>query len=243
MELRCLLLTRDDQIIRVLRRVLEGLDVGLEVCTGADKAAEELERFKYDAVMIDCDDVHNAITVLCSVRLTASNKSSTVFAIVNGITTVSSAMELGANLALEKPITEGKARHAFKAVHGLMLQERRRYYRHAVDLPVTLRFEDKDTGSHREVLATAIDISEGGMAIKVKSTLPSEFRTAQLKFVMPGARDFIELLGAVAWADEQGNAGVRFENVPYTLRERLANFFRDIEKKDKQAPPAKKTIR
>jgi hypothetical protein len=60
---------------------------------------------------------------------------------------------------------------------------------------------------------------------------------------MPGARDFIELLGAVAWADEQGNAGVRFENVPYTLRERLANFFRDIEKKDKQAPPAKKTSR
>ena len=75
MELRCLLLTRDDQIIRVLRRVLDGLDIGLEVCTGADKAAEELERFKYDAVMIDCDDVHNAITVLCSVRLTASRSS------------------------------------------------------------------------------------------------------------------------------------------------------------------------
>lgn len=243
MDLRCFLLTRDDQVIRVLRRVLDGLEVGLEVCTGADKAAEELEQRKYDAIMIDCDDVHNAITVLCSVRLTPSNKSSTVFAIVNGITTVSSAIELGANLALEKPITEGKARHAFKAVHGLMLQERRRYYRHEVDLAVTMRFEDKDKGSRREVLATATDISEGGMAIKVKSTLPREFRTAQLKFVMPGTHDWIELLGAIAWADEQGNAGVRFENVPYTLRERLANFFRDIEKKEKQAPPAKKTSR
>src|SRR5512140_3844878 len=134
MELRCLLLTRDDQVIRVLRRVLNDLDVGLEVCTSADKAAEELERIKYDAIMIDCDDVHNAITVLCSVRLTASNKSSTVFAIVNGITSPTSAIEFGANLALEKPISESKARHTFKAVQGLMLQERRRYYRHAVDL-------------------------------------------------------------------------------------------------------------
>jgi ActR/RegA family two-component response regulator len=240
MGLRCLLLTRDDQVIRVLRRVLDDLEINLDVCTGADKAAEEMEQRKFDAVMIDCDDVHNAITVLCSVRLTPSNKSSTVFAIVNGITTVSNAIELGANLALEKPITEGKARHAFRAVHGLMLQERRRYYRHTVDMAVTMRFEDKDKGTHREVLANAIDLSEGGMAIKVKSTLPSEFRVAQLKFTLPGTGDWIELPGVIAWADEQGSAGVRFENVPYTLRERLASFFRNLESKEKQAPPAKK---
>jgi len=243
MQLQCLLLTRDDHVIRVLRRVLEDLEVSLDVCTGADKAAEELEKRKFDAVMIDCDDVHNAITVLCSVRLTPSNKSSTVFAIVNGITTVSSAIELGANLALEKPITESKARHSFKAVHGLMLQERRRYYRHEVDMAVNLRFEDKDKGSHREVLATAVNLSGGGMALKVKSTLPSEFRTTQLKFIMPGSHDWVELLATVAWADEQGNAGVRFENVPYTLRDRFEKYFRGVETKDKQAPPAKKTRR
>src|SRR5512133_3115451 len=219
MELRCLLLTRDDDVIRVLRRVLDDLEVGVDVFTGADKAAEELERRKYDAVLIDCDDVHNAITVLCSVRLTPSNKSSTVFAIVNGITTVSSAIELGANLALEKPSSETKAKHAFKALHGLMLQERRRYYRHEVDIAVTLRFEDKDKGEHREVLATGINLSEGGMAVKVKSALPSQFRAAQVKFIVPGTHDWIELIGVIAWADEQGHAGIRFENTPYTLRE------------------------
>jgi ActR/RegA family two-component response regulator len=240
MELRCLLLTRDDQIIRVLRRVLEDLEVAVDVCTGADKAAELLEQRKFDAVMIDCDDVHNALTVLCSVRLTPSNKSSTVFAIVNGITTVSNAIELGANLALEKPLSETKAKHAFKAVHGLMLQERRRYYRHPIDMAVTLRFEDKDKGDHREVLATGTNLSEGGMALKVKATLPREFRTAQLRFIMPGTHDQVQLLGVISWADEQGNAGVRFENVPYTLRERLDKFFRDIEAQDKVVPPPKK---
>jgi CheY-like chemotaxis protein len=242
MELRCLLLTRDDSVIRVLRRILEDLEVGVEVCTGADKAAEELERRKYDAVMIDCDDVHNAITVLCSVRLTPSNKSSTVFAIVNGITTVTSAIELGANLALEKPISESKARHAFKAVHGLMLQERRRYYRHDVDIAVTLRFEDKETGNHRDVLATGINLSGGGMAVKVKSTLPGEFRRALVKFVVPGTHDWIEVIGAIAWADELGNAGIRFENVPYTLRERFDKFFRTLEQKNQESPPPKKRL-
>jgi ActR/RegA family two-component response regulator len=241
MPLHCLLLTRDDQVIRVLRRVVDDLDVSLEVCTGADKAAEELEQRKFDAVLIDCDDVHNAITVLCSVRLTPSNKTSTVFAIVNGITTPTSAIELGANLSLEKPINDTMAKHAFRTVHGLMLQERRRYYRHAVDLAVTLRFEDRDKATHRDVPATAVNLSEGGMALKVKSTLPSEFRTAQMRFILPGSHDLVEILGVIAWADEQGNVGVRFENVPYTLRDRLAKFFSNVEQKDRQAPPPKKS--
>ncbi len=242
MQLQCLLLTRDDQVIRVLRRVLEDLEVGIEVHTGADKAAEALENRKYDAVLIDCDDVHNAITVLCSVRLTPSNKSSTVFAIVNGITTPTSAVELGANLALEKPLTESKARHAFKAVHGLILQERRRYYRRPVDMAVTLRFEDKDKSSHREVLATGVNLSEGGMALRVKSTLPSEFRSTRMKFVMPGTHDWIEVVATIAWADEQGNAGLRFENMPYTLREKVTKFFLKAEADEKNSAP-KKTAR
>ncbi len=240
MKLECLLLTRDDQVIRVLRRVLEDLEIGVDVCTSADKAAEQLEQRKYDAVLIDCDDVHNAITVLCSVRFTSSNKTSTVFAIVNGITTPTSAIELGANLALEKPISENTARHAIKTAHALMLQERRRYYRHPVDMAISIRFEDKDKGTRREVLATGINLSEGGMAVKVKSTLPREFRTAQLRFVMPGSQDWVEIMGSIAWADELGNAGLRFENMPFTLRDRLEKFLRQAEKKEKQSPPAKR---
>ena len=239
-QLRCLLLTRDGQVIRTMRKITDDLELSLEVCTGADKAAEELEQRKYDAVLIDCDDLHNAITVLRSVRMTPSNKTSTVFAIVNGITTPTSAIELGANLSLEKPINEGTARHALKAVHGLMLQERRRYYRHAVEIAVTLRFEDKDKKTHREIAGTAVNISEGGMALKMKSSIPWEFRIAQAKFVMPGANDPVELMATIAWADEQGHAGIRFENMPYPLRERLGKFFREIEEKDKQTAPAKK---
>lgn len=239
MELHCLLLTQDDQVIRVLRKVLEDLEIGVDVFTGADKAAERLEQCKYDAVLIDCDDVHNAITVLCSVRFTPSNKSSTVFAIVNGITTPTSAIELGANLALEKPINEHIARHAFRTAHALMLQEHRRYYRHPIDIAVTLRFEDKDKGTRREVLATGVNMSEGGMALKVKAPLPPEFRITQLRFVLPGSQDWIEIMGSIAWADEQGNAGIRFEKMPFTLRDRLDKFLREAENKEKQTPPSK----
>jgi CheY-like chemotaxis protein len=240
MQTECLLLTRDDQVIRVLRRVMEELEISLHVFTGADKAAEEMERRKFDAVILDCDDVHNAITVLCSVRLTPANKTSTVFALVNGITSVTSAIDLGANLALEKPIDEYKARHALKSVHSLMLQERRRYYRVAVDLAVTLRFDLKDKQTHREVLATAFNLSEGGMALKVKSSLPEGYRSTVVKFIMPGTQDWIENAGTIAWADEVGHAGVRFENMPLMLRERLAKYLRETEKQEKEHAPGRK---
>lgn len=242
-QLRCLLLTRDDQTIRVLRKITDDLELALEVCTGADKAAEELEQCKFDAVLIDCDDVHNAITVMRSVRMTPSNKTSTVFAIVNGITTPTSAIELGANLSLEKPINEGKARHALKTVHGLMLQERRRYYRHEVDMAVTLRFEDKEKKSHHEIVGTAVNISEGGMALKMKTSIPWEYRTAVAKFLMPGSQDYVEVDSTIAWADEQGHAGIRFDKIPLPLREHLAKFFRESEAKDKQTAPVKKPDR
>ena len=241
MEMTCLLLTRDDQVIRVLRRIIEELEIGLEVFTGADKAAEEMERRKYDAILIDCDDVHNAITVLCSVRLTPSNKTSTVFAIVNGITPVTTAIDLGANLALEKPIDEYKARHALRSVHSLMVQERRRYFRYAVETAVTLRFDDKEKGQEvrREILATAINLSEGGMAIKLKAAVPQRVRTVVLKFNLPGTQDWLEITGSIAWADETGHAGLRFENMAFSLKERLAKYLREAEEKRKQEPPAK----
>jgi CheY-like chemotaxis protein len=245
MALQSLLLSRDDDVIRVLRRVLSDLEIELEVCTGSEKAAEELARRKWDAVIIDCDDVHGALDVLRAVRQTPSNKTSTAFAIINGVTSVRGAFELGANLALEKPLTADRAKHSFRAVHGMMLQERRRYFRHPVDIAVTLKFEVKEDHSQHEVLATALNLSEGGMAVKLKASVPAiHMKTvAKVNFMLPGTRTWIETGGTVAWADAEGQAGIRFENPPYSVKEHLARWFTEKmvgEKKSVVVQPEKK---
>jgi CheY-like chemotaxis protein len=226
-----LLLSRDDEVIRVLRLVLQDMGIEVEVCTGAERAQQELARRKYDAVIIDCDDVHGATDILSSLRKTPSNKTSTAFAIINGITSVRAAFEMGANLALEKPISLERAKHSFRAAHGLMLQERRRYYRHAVDMAVTVCLEGRP-----DIFATANNLSEGGMAVHVKQSLPASKGMAKLKFVLPGTHDWIEVYGTVAWADEQGEAGLRFENLPYTVKERLGRWFAEKADPKKPAP-------
>ncbi len=226
MSLQALLLSHDDDVIRVLRRVLDDLEIELQVCTAPEKAAQELARKKWDAVIVDCDDMHGAFDVLRSVRQTDSNKTSTTFAIINGLTSMHRAFEAGANLALEKPITADRAKHSFRAVHGMVAAERRRYYRHPVDMAVTLKYEDKEKHRRQEVLGTAINLSEGGMAVKLKSSPPNTNALATLHFILPGTHDWIETGGTVAWADGEGHAGIRFENMPFTVKEHLARWFR-----------------
>jgi DNA-binding response OmpR family regulator len=246
MALQSLLLSRDDDVIRVLRRVLTDLEIEVQVCTAPDAATEELARRKWDAIIIDCDDCHGALDVLRSVRQGNSNKTSTAFAIINGVTSVRNAFEMGANLALEKPITADRALHSFRAVHGMMLAERRRYYRHPVEMAVRLRYEDKETKAVREVLADAINLSEGGMAVQLKSaSVPSDTKAvATLQFMLPGSTTWIETKGTIAWADGEGQAGIRFENPPYSVKDQMTRWFNQkmgiVEKKPAKPEAAKR---
>jgi DNA-binding response OmpR family regulator len=243
MALQSLLLSRDDELVRVLRRVLTDLEIDVEVCSAPEKATAELARKKWDAIIIDCDDVHGALDVLRRVRQTPSNKTSTAFAIIHGITSVRTAFELGANLALEKPLTADRAKHSFRAVHGMMMAERRRYYRHPVEMAVTLKWEDKDSHRHFEVMATALDLSEGGMAVKLKSALPDTKVMATVHFILPGTRTWIETGGTVAWADGEGHAGVRFENPPFAVKEHLARWFTEKMQPEKKPEAAVPTVK
>lgn len=217
MPLSALLLSRDDEVIRMLRRVLQDLAVELQVCTGSDDCVQQLSRRKFDAVIVDCDDVHGGQEALRSVRKTTSNKSSTTFAIINGITSVQNAFQMGANLAMEKPISPDRALHSFRAAQGLMEAERRRYYRYRVDMPVSLQF------GKQEYRAVATNLSNGGMAVRIQDALP-EHQLGALSFTLPGSEVRLELKARVAWADNEGRAGIRFEQVSSSSRTKLEKW-------------------
>jgi DNA-binding response OmpR family regulator len=84
MTLESLLLSRDAEVFRVLRPTLEKLSIDVEICQEAKKASEILIQEKFDAVIVDCDDLPGGMEVLQGLRATPSNKNSVTFAIVNG---------------------------------------------------------------------------------------------------------------------------------------------------------------
>src|SRR5512142_2919397 len=105
---------------------------------------------------------------------------------------------MGANLALQKPISMDRAVRSLRAAHVLVVSERRRFYRHKIEMPVTVMIETT------EIQATATDLSEGGLALRVTSPLPVG-SPVQVRFKLPGSNDWISANALVVWADAENH--------------------------------------
>ena len=221
MNLDSLLISQDEALLAVLRPALEKISVNLEVCPEQRSGHELMAKRKFDAVIIDCDDLHNGIELLKSLRQTQSNSRSVAFLVVNGKTTTQEAFASGANFVLQKPLTPLHASRCFNAALNFMVRERRRYFRHHLDMPLRISLPQK-----QEMTASATNLSEGGMAIRVQGKLPKDSQL-QFRFTLPTTNISLELKGQVAWADEAGDVGIRFVEVPQSSQYQLEKWLTD----------------
>jgi DNA-binding response OmpR family regulator len=205
MALQALLLSRDPEVHRTIRRVLDAANIDLDLCNTADQARHILMRRKYDAVLVDCDDIHDGSIVLRELRTGKSNKSCIAFALVNGRTNVQQAFEMGANFVLDKPISVERATRGVRAAQGLIMRERRRYHRHLVHATGAILV---DSGAELQLNIT--NISHGGISIECSRQL-DEGGAARLRFQLPGSKRSMEIKGEVVWSTPDGRAGIRFQ--------------------------------
>lgn len=217
MELRSLLLSQDPEMIEILQMALDDLGIGVEVYSTAPWAGEDIVEHRFDAVIIDFD-VPGADEFLRGVRKSPSNTHSLTFAIVNPEIGLASAFAMGANLALQKPITVESARNSLRAAYGLIMQERRRYFRYPVETLVMLSPDENTT-----IVGTTMNLSEGGMALKCDRELQLN-ALVKLKFSLPAVKGEVDARATVVWKDPIGRAGIRFEKLSNTSREKLAEW-------------------
>jgi CheY-like chemotaxis protein len=221
MTLESLLLSHDPELVRVIRPTLEKLSIDVEICQDARSGSDILIADKFDAVIVDCDDLSGGLALLQGLRNTPSNKNSVAFAILNGKrTTTQEAFGMGANFVLQKPISSLNASRCFHAALNFMLKERRRYFRQPVKMEVQVVLEGKTLTS------TSTNISEGGVALLLREALPKG-ATPHLKFALPDSSIRIEVEAEVAWADFKGLAGLRFHNMPQRSQAQLEEWLDD----------------
>jgi len=215
MNLESLLISRDAALVGVLLPTLEKMAVSVQVCPSVQAGTTLLAKHKFDAVIVDCDDMQGGVEVLQGMRRAQSNTTSVAFAVVNGKTTTQQAFQIGANFVLQKPLTPLHATRCFHAAMNFMVRERRRYFRYPVDMPVRI-----SVVNGADLSASATNLSEGGMAIRLTSKVSNDAET-KLQFTLPGTSTSLELHGTVAWADEMGHAGVKFHDVPQSSQYQL----------------------
>jgi c-di-GMP-binding flagellar brake protein YcgR len=228
MNLKSLLLSSDEKTVRILRRVLSDLEIGVEHCTAADDAIRRITRQRFEAIIVDAANIEEAGSVLRGAQAAPVNKRALAIVLVESSVGLKGGFEIGAHFVLHKPFAVERAKASFRAVRALMKRERRVQMRVPVQVPV-------ECHGTRLYKATTIDLCEGGMAIQFSGRPPKE---SSLRFCLelPGVKQRLEINGEMAWESNADQAGVRFKNATdeqrYALRQWLNSQLPESEPDD-----------
>lgn len=234
MSLLALVFSADDKVVRVLRRVLSELEIGMDVCADAESAIHKLTRKRFEAVIVDCSDQRTASRVLRGARSAPVNKRAVAVAILSGQTGVGGG-DPGAHFVLHQPLSPERAKTSFRAVRALMKRERRRNARVPVETPVVIQVND----GAGQLRAVTTDLGEGGIAIQLAHR-PKNLGSVTIQFSLPGTKDGIECTGQVAWENPGRQIGLRFVDLTPEMSDRLnawlGSHAPEFEEDDPPAP-------
>ncbi len=204
---QALLLSRDADVLRLMRRLLDETFVQAHVSYSPVQATVELRRHKFDSVIVDCEDQDRAGEFLHCLRRASSSRRAIAIALLSGPYTVPTAFRLGANFALDKPLCLDHAARCLRAARGLILRECRRYHRHPVQLPVSLRVV-----AGTSLTTQGANFSEDGMAVETGGRVPIG-SGVKVRFLLPGSASMVEASGQVTWQGRHGLAGIHFQQM------------------------------
>jgi CheY-like chemotaxis protein len=170
-EIGLVLLASDDPVtIQQFSHALEELSISPDVCREVPAAIGLLNRRKFDAVIVDLQLGEQAGLILDEARLSPSNRKAVTFAI-SGSDAEGTAFRKKTAFVFERPLSAKSIGSTLRPAYGLILRERRRYFRCPLSIPVVILRRSKP-----EVRCDSVNVSEGGMALSTIVPLKPEKR-------------------------------------------------------------------
>ena len=228
MKFQALLVLNDNNAAEVRTHVLDDYQVESEHCPDAESAHRRMEDKKFELVLVDFDEAGDASQILQTLRQNANTRNAVVVGLWSDRANVRSVFGMGANFVLYKPVSSEQAYASLRAAVALLKRERRRTFRVPVQLPLTISWNDAP-----EVEGIMLDLSEDGMDVLSAQPL-SESQVAEFRFSLPGG-DELRMLGQVAWANSNGQAGIQFVGLDEAHRETVCHW---LVANAPEAPPA-----
>jgi CheY-like chemotaxis protein len=229
MTFQALLVSTDDEVAAVLEPVLSGFGFSLRAC-GHLEAIRELTDQRFDAVVVDFDDLPAAMSLLQNACLTPRRDGTVTVALLREPSKVRSAFGAGAHFILYKPVSAEQAQASLRAATVLIKRERRRSLRVPLQVPAQLRVEN---GPAME--GFLLDLSEDGADVLSSQPL-SPSASLILQFSLPDGAP-VEVSAEVAWANPNGQSGLRFVGLLQSLRTALRDWVLTNARKFHAAEP------
>jgi c-di-GMP-binding flagellar brake protein YcgR len=216
MTLQTLLVTKDDDAADILCRVLASFGVAVERFSEVEIAMQRLGEQRFDGLIVDFDEPETASKLLQAAYLKPG--AQITMALLGDDSIIRSTLNSGAKFILHKPLAAEQAAATLRAVTAMLRRERRRSFRVPVQAPVQL-----SVASGEQLEGIMLDLSQTGMdVLAAQPLLPAAL--IGLQFGLPDGSAEIDAHAEVAWANPNGQSGVRFLDLTDVQTEHLKTW-------------------
>lgn len=190
-----LVVSNDKITIAQLNESMAKLAMSPEICMEVPTALGLLNSRKFEAVTVDFKLGTQGNAIIEKIRLSPSNRTAVIFAISDSDSETAAAYKAGSNFVLRRPLTSDSIDRNMKVAYGLIVRERRRYFRCPVEIPVVITRPDA------EIRGKTMNISEGGIAISTSLPLGPGIKV-QVEFTLPGHETRFVVGATVCWCKD-----------------------------------------
>jgi CheY-like chemotaxis protein len=200
-----LIVTTDKNLNSLLADALRTVAIAAESCESALECFEVVKHKRFEAAFIDFS---NEPTAIDAVRSSPSSRTALIIAMTVNEEQSAEAFARGVHFVLQQPISRSIVDGIIRAAYGLIIRERRRYFRCPID--VTILAHRRTEGIWR---GRAANVSEGGVCIFAPVALATG-EPLELQFMLPSSTIEISADCEVLWVDESGG---RAKAAPYWI--------------------------
>jgi hypothetical protein len=196
---------------------LRELSISPDICRDAASTVRLLNRRKFDAVVVDLQLGQQCELILDGLNRSLSNRTAVTFAISSSEVDAAAAFHKRTGFVFGRPLSPQSIRNTLKPAYGLILRERRRYFRCPISSPVTILRRNMP-----EIRCRVVNISEGGMALSTIVPL-SLGEEVQIQFTLPGCKVPFAAESKICWM-KTGRSGIRFVSLSREHRSELQDW-------------------
>jgi CheY-like chemotaxis protein len=212
-----LLVSADPATVQQFSRALRELSISPDACQDGANAAFLLKRRKFDAVIVDLQLGSQSGLILDEVRVSPSNRTAVTFGIADNDEAGTAAFRRKSQFIFERPLSALSIRKTLKPAYGLILRERRRYFRYPVSIPVIVR-----TGNGQEIPCNSLNVSGGGMALSTRVPLVAG-ENVRVEFTLLGHEAPVIAESTICWV-KTAHIGLRLLSLPREHKSELEGW-------------------
>jgi two-component system, cell cycle response regulator CtrA len=225
-SLRLLVVEDDLPSLELMQEVFTSLKANVRPINDGRKAADLVNREKYDGIFLDLElpNLHG-LDLARQIRASTWNKF-TPIVIVTGRderSTMQQAFAIGATFFLQKPVDRQKLNNLFRTVRGSLSDNRRRQTRVSLQTEVSI-----EVGA-RSVQGISWNLSRSGIQVEASGLKAGDVVHVMFRLPVSGIR--VHALGVVVWATES-RQGIQFTKMAAESTDAIREFIAEIDRPD-----------